>query len=132
LRTVRRGDAAIVETWRRFSPRGFETLAVSMSYDPPSPSPISRNRGQLPFGVVIDNTGEIAARFGDVRFTPTTMLINKRGEIVRRWVGAGRHPALQQQIERLLRGNLKPASGAQGSSRTRRYPGRQARPAVGG
>ena len=27
---------ALVANWRRFSPQGFETLAVSMHYDPPA------------------------------------------------------------------------------------------------
>ena len=78
---------AMVANWRRFSPQGFQTLAVSMSWDAPAlVSNFAQSRA-LPFPVVIDNTGEIAHRFGDVRFTPTSLLINKRGEIVRRWVG---------------------------------------------
>jgi peroxiredoxin len=78
---------AMVANWRRFSPQGFQTLAVSMAYDPPAlVSNFAQSRA-LPFPVVIDNTGEIAHRFGDVQFTPTSLLINKRGEIVRRWVG---------------------------------------------
>jgi len=77
----------LVANWRRFSPQGFETLAVSMAYDAPAlVSNFAQSRA-LPFPVVIDNTGEIAHRFGDVQFTPTSLLINKRGEIVRRWVG---------------------------------------------
>jgi peroxiredoxin len=93
----------LVATWRKYSPRGFETLAVSMSYDPPfAVSRFAESRG-LPFGVVIDNTGEIAHRFGDVRFTPTSMLINKRGEIVARWVGSPDIQALDARIEELLR-----------------------------
>jgi peroxiredoxin len=93
---------ALVETWRRFSPQGFETLAVSMSYDAPlAVSNFAQSR-RLPFEVVIDNTGEIAARFGDVRYTPTNVLINKRGEIVRRWIGAIDPAELQGQIAKLL------------------------------
>jgi peroxiredoxin len=93
---------AIVSTWRKFAPQGLETLAVSMSYDPPLQVANYAESRQLPFGVVIDNTGEIAARFGDIRFTPTTVLINKRGEIVGRWVGAADFEALQVRIAKLL------------------------------
>jgi peroxiredoxin len=78
---------AMAANWRRFAPQGFETLAVSMAWDAPAlVSNFAQSRA-LPFPVVIDNTGEIAHRFGDVQFTPTSLLINKRGEIVRRWVG---------------------------------------------
>src|SRR5471032_2057017 len=70
----------LAQTWRKFSPRGFETLAVAMSYDPPALVSNFAQARALPFGVVIDNTGEIADRFGDIRVTPTSLLINKRGE----------------------------------------------------
>ncbi len=78
---------AIVDNWRRRSPQGFQTLAVSMSYDAPALVSNFAQARALPFGVVIDNTGEIAAKLGPVQYTPTSLLINKRGQIVRRWVG---------------------------------------------
>ncbi|MET0383514.1 MAG: TlpA disulfide reductase family protein [Burkholderiaceae bacterium] len=92
----------LVDLWREFMPRGFETLAVSMSYDPPAlVSNFAQSRA-LPFGVVIDNTGEIADRFGGIRFTPTTLLIDKRGEIVARWTGTADFAALREQVGSLL------------------------------
>jgi peroxiredoxin len=91
----------LVANWRKYSPRGFETLAVAMSYDAPAlVSSFAQSRA-LPFGVVIDNTGEVAGRFGDVRFTPTSVLIDKRGNIVRRWVGKTDFAALGAEIEAL-------------------------------
>jgi peroxiredoxin len=93
----------LAATWRKYSPRGFETLAVSMSYDPPFAVSRFAETRALPFGVVIDNTGEIAHRFGDVRFTPTTVLIDKRGDIVGRWVGSPDMQALDARIDELLR-----------------------------
>ena len=92
----------LVATWRTYAPRGFETLAVSMRYDPPFAVANFAESRRLPFGVVIDNTGEIAHRFGDVQFTPTSVLINKRGEIVGRWLGAPDFEALHHRIEQLL------------------------------
>ena len=92
----------LAATWRAYAPRGFETLAVSMSYDPPFAVANFAESRRLPFGVVIDNTGEIAHRFGDVQFTPTTVLINKRGEIVGRWLGAPDFETLHRRIEQLL------------------------------
>jgi len=92
---------ALAANWRRFSPQGFETLAVSMSYDAPALVAGFAQSRALPFPVVIDNTGEIAHRFGDVQYTPTSVLINKRGEIVRRWVGKTDFAALAPLIARL-------------------------------
>ena len=51
---------------------------------------------------MIDNTGEIARSFGDVQLTPTTYLINKRGEIVKRYVGEPDFAELHALVEQLL------------------------------
>ena len=93
---------AMVANWRRFAPQGFETLAVSMSYDPPAlVSNFAQSRA-LPFGVAIDNTGEIAHRFGDVAFTPTSVLIDKQGRVVKRWVGKTDFAAVAPLIAELV------------------------------
>jgi len=92
----------IIATHEKFKQRGFDTLAVAMSYDPPAYVSMFAETRQLPFSVAIDNTGEIARQFGDVRLTPTTVLINKHGEIVKRFVGEPDFAALHALIEKLL------------------------------
>ena len=92
----------IVSTHLRYSAQGFETLAVAMSYDPPSSVVDFAQSRKLPFGVAIDNTGAIARGFGNVSVTPTTVLINKRGEVVKRYVGEPDFAALGKLIEQLL------------------------------
>jgi peroxiredoxin len=93
---------AMVANWHRFAPQGFETLAVAMRYDAPALVSNFAQARALPFGVVIDNTGEIARKLGNVEFTPTSLLINKRGEIVRRWIGKTDFTALAPLIARLV------------------------------
>ncbi|KNZ31095.1 MAG: hypothetical protein AD742_17840 [Methylibium sp. NZG] len=92
----------IVATHERFKARGFETLAVAMSHDAPASVVHFAQSQRLPFGVVIDNTGTVARSFGDVRLTPTTLLINKRGDIVKRVVGEPDFVALDRLVEQLL------------------------------
>jgi peroxiredoxin len=92
----------IVATHEKFRHRGYDTLAVAMSYDPPAYVANFAETRKLPFGVAIDNTGSIAKSFDDVRLTPTTFLINKRGEIVKRFVGEPDFAALHRLIEKLL------------------------------
>lgn len=92
----------IVATHRKFKDRGFDTLAVAMSYDPPAFVAKFVETRQLPFGVAIDNTGAVAQAFDRVQMTPTTFLINKRGEIVKRYVGEPDFAALHGLIEKLL------------------------------
>lgn len=93
----------IVATHQKFKARGYETLAVAMSYDPPAYVARFAETRQLPFGVAIDNTGDIARRFGDVKLTPTSFLINQRGEIVKRYVGAPDFAALHVLVDELLK-----------------------------
>ena len=57
---------------------------------------------KLPFQVAIDNTGSVAKSWGDVKLTPTTFIVNKRGEIVKRYVGEPNFEELHKLIESLL------------------------------
>jgi peroxiredoxin len=86
----------------KFKARGYETLAVAMRHDPPALVIRFAEQRQLPFGVVIDNTGAFAKGFDDVQVTPTSVLINQRGEIVQRSIGAPDFAALDALVEKLL------------------------------
>ena len=92
----------IVATYDKYKTQGFETLAVAMSYDPPSYVVNFTETRKLPFKVAIDNTGAVAKAWGDVKLTPSTFIVNKRGEIVKSYVGAPDFTELHKLIERLL------------------------------
>jgi len=92
----------IVATYDKYKGQGFETLAVAMSYDPPSYVVNFTETRKLPFKVAIDNTGAVAKAWGDVKLTPTTYIVNKRGEIVKSYIGAPDFEELHKLIERLL------------------------------
>ena len=92
----------IVSTWNKYQAKGYDTVAVAMSYDPPSYVVNYTETRQLPFKVAIDNTGAVAKAWGDVQLTPTTFLVNKRGEIVKQYVGEPDFAALHVLIEKLL------------------------------
>ena len=92
----------IVSTFEKYRARGFETFAVAMSYDPPAYVVNFVESRKLPFKVALDNTGAVANAWGKVELTPTTYLVDKRGRIVRRYVGEPDFEQLHQLIERLL------------------------------
>ena len=92
----------LAATHEKYEARGYETLAVAMSYDPPAYVLHFAETRKLPFQVALDLDGAIAHSFGDVRLTPTSVLINKRGEIVKRYVGAPDFVELHALIEKLL------------------------------
>lgn len=92
----------LADTYRKYKDRGFETLAVAMSYDPPNYVVNFAQTRQLPFKVAIDNTGAVAKAWGDVKITPTTYIVDKKGQIVKRYIGEPEPQALHQLLERLL------------------------------
>ena len=92
----------IVRAHEKYRSRGYETLAVAMSYDPPSYVVNFASTRKLPFAVALDNTGAAAKAWGDVKVTPTTFVVNKRGTIVKRYVGKPNFDELDKLIEELL------------------------------
>lgn len=92
----------IVATHDKYSGQGYDTLAVAMQYDPPSYVVNFAETRKLPFRVAIDNTGSVAKAWGDIQLTPTTFVVNKRGEIVKRYVGEPDFAELHRLIEKLL------------------------------
>jgi peroxiredoxin len=92
----------VVATYNKYKSQGYDTMAVAMSYDPPSYVVNYAETRKLPFKVAIDNTGVVAKAWGDVQLTPTTYLVNKRGEIVKQYVGEPDFAALHLLIEKLL------------------------------
>jgi peroxiredoxin len=92
----------LMQTHQRHHPRGYETLAVAMSYDPPAYVASFAERRKLPFQVAIDNTGEIARAFGDIKLTPTTFLLDRQQRVVKRYVGTPDFKALDALITDLL------------------------------
>jgi peroxiredoxin len=92
----------IVSTYDKYKAQGYDTVAVAMSYDPPSYVVNYAETRKLPFKVAIDNTGAVAKAWGDVQLTPTTFVVNRRGDIVKRYVGEPDFAELHRLIEKLL------------------------------
>ena len=92
----------MVETHRRFGAQGLEFLAVAMSYDPPAYVAQFAQSRQLPFRVAMDHDGKLAQAFGDVQLTPTTFVVDRRGQIVKRYIGEPDFGALHELLAKLL------------------------------
>lgn len=92
----------MVSTFEKYRAKGYEHVAVAMSYDPPVYVVNYAQSRKLPFSVAIDNTGAVAQAWGDVKLTPTSYVVNKKGEIVKRYVGEPNFAELHELIEKLL------------------------------
>lgn len=96
------GMPALAATHQRFAPQGLVMLAVAMQHDPPAAVAHFAQSRQLPFGVVIDNTGTVARAFGDVQRTPSHFVIDKRGAIAQQGTGEPDAKRLHALLSRLL------------------------------
>lgn len=86
----------------QLAPRGLETVAVAMPFDRPDFVTHYAQRAALPFRVALDPLGKATRALGPVRGTPTLLVIDREGAIVRRIEGAFDIAQLGALIERLL------------------------------
>ena len=92
----------LVETHKKYQARGFDTITVAMRHDPPNYVLAYAEKNALPFKVALDPMGEIAKAFGDVKLTPTTFIIDKRGNVVSKIVGEPDFKKLHELLEKKL------------------------------
>jgi peroxiredoxin len=93
---------AMVDTYNKFKGQGLEFVAVAMSYDPPNYVVNYAETRKLPFKVAVDSAGDIARAFGDVSLTPTTFVIDKDGQIIKRYVGEPEWSSLHALLQKAL------------------------------
>lgn len=89
----------LVDTYTHYHDKGFELVAVSMSYDPADHVRQFAAERSLPFPVVMDTQGDIAHAFGDVKLTPTSFLIDADGHIVQQTIGDLDFVKLRQRLD---------------------------------
>jgi peroxiredoxin len=92
----------LAATHQKFKAQGLETLAVAMEYDAPEYVAQFAQTRQLPFRVALDDGGQLAQALGPVQLTPTTFIVNKKGQIVKRYVGEPDFAALHTLLAELL------------------------------
>jgi len=96
---------AMAQLYRELSPRGLDAVFVAMPHDRPDHVLAYARRAQLPFKVALDVQGTVVRAFGDIRATPTTLIVDKRGNIVRTILG---EPDFVQ-LRRFIAGKLDEA-----------------------
>jgi len=92
----------MIETYTQYKDRGFEIVAVAMSYDPPNYVLSFVKTRQLPFPVALDVDGAHARAFGNVQLTPTSFIIGKDGRILEQKLGELDFVKLKALLDREL------------------------------
>ena len=77
----------LTNVYNQLKGQGLQIIAVSMSYDPPNQVLNFTQKNKIPFPVVLDVDGQIARSFGQIRLTPTSILIDKNGKIIDKVIG---------------------------------------------
>jgi peroxiredoxin len=93
----------MVRTYNRYQGRGLEFIAVAMQHDPPNYVIRYAESNRLPFKVALDPTRDLAKAYGDVKVTPTTFVVDRRGYIVSRTQGAADFAKLNALLEEKLK-----------------------------
>ena len=92
----------LVDTHRKFAPRGYETVAIAVQKDDPTLVAQVAARRALPFKIAVDERGDLAESFGAPRVTPVSYLIDRQGRVLKRYVGEPDWADLHAAIEAAL------------------------------
>jgi len=92
----------LINTYNQYNKKGFELIAVAMSYDPPAQVLNYAKMKKLPFPVMHDGLAEVTNKFGQVSLTPTAFIYDKQGHLLRHTIGELDFNALQQLLDKEL------------------------------
>lgn len=92
----------LVHLHETYAGRGFELLAVALSYDPVNRVEAMREDREMPYKVLHDSDDTFSQVYGGVRLTPTTFLISPAGRIVYQKLGDPDFEQIEQHLQRWL------------------------------
>lgn len=93
----------LIALQEEFGPKGYETFAVAMAYDRPDYLAEFVQERKLPFKVIHDTDNAWTRAYGNVAVTPTTFLVDAKGNISKRYVGPVKAEDLRGFIAQELR-----------------------------
>lgn len=93
----------LVRLHRELGTEGLQLLAVAMSYDLPSRVLALIQSADVPYRVILDLGGTIAAAFGHVDRVPMAFVIGREGAVLQRIEGPIDFASLRRQLLPMLR-----------------------------
>lgn len=88
--------------YQELGPQGLTVVGVAMSYDPPNQVAAMVADREINYPIALDADGSISQAFGDIRLTPTTVLIDPNGRIAWRRMGELDMDRVHSQIGNML------------------------------
>jgi len=100
----------LIELYEEFGNEGFEIIGIAMSYDPPNQVVKLSEKKNIPYSIALDIDGSAAKAFCNVKVTPTSFLIDPRGNIVQKNTGEINIEDLRMRVKELLQTTLTTVS----------------------
>lgn len=92
----------LVELYNELHPKGLEIIGIAMPYDRPDYVMEMVKRKKLPYPIAFDLKGEAIRAFGNVSLTPTTFLIDDKGNIIKHKIGEMKMEVWKKRIISIL------------------------------
>ena len=93
----------LIDTFNKYKDNNFTIIAVSMFYDPPSRVLSYTEKNKLPFPVTLDLDKNIMNSFDNIKLTPTSVLIDKKGRVINTIIGVLDFQELHEKIDQMLK-----------------------------
>ncbi|KPN73058.1 MULTISPECIES: TlpA disulfide reductase family protein [Neisseria] len=91
----------LIKTAQDYQGKDFQIIAISLPYDPIESVVNYAEERKLPFAVMYDADGKTGKAFG-VQVAPTSFFVNKKGELLKTFVGEPNFSDLYQEIDQEL------------------------------
>lgn len=91
----------LIDLQNKMQEKPYQTFAISLNYNNLAEVNTYSQTRNLPFVVMYDADNAVSERYG-VELTPSTLLVDQQGNIVRRYIGEPDWQDLQQRIDGLL------------------------------
>ena len=93
----------LIDTFNKYKDNNFTIIAVSMFYDPPSRVLSYTEKNKLPFPVTLDLDKNIMNSFDNIKLTPTSVLIDKKGRVINTIIVVLDFQELHEKIDQMLK-----------------------------
>lgn len=91
----------LITLQKSFKPKGFSVLGFSVDEGDPAPLYKLIEKYGINYPVLLAD-GDVAIGFGGITGIPVSFFVNRKGEIVKKYLGYVEHDVLEEEIRSLL------------------------------
>ena len=92
----------LIELYNELHPKGLEIIGIAMPHDRPDYVMEMIKRKKVPYLIAFDLKGDAVRAFGNVSLTPTTFLIDDKGQVIKKKIGEMKMDVWRNRILSIL------------------------------